>query len=68
MQKTICEKEFLTVSDVKQFLGISQAKAYELTHSKGFPVCKIGSSIRVPRTAFMAWVKVRTYIPKELEC
>ncbi len=65
---SIYEKEYLTISDIKNFLSISQSKAYELANSRGFPVCRVGSSIRVPRTAFLAWVKLRTHIPRELEC
>lgn len=59
--------EYMTVRDVKDYLNISQAAAYELTHRKDFPVSRFGGSIRVPRQAFLAWVEMKTYIPVELE-
>ena len=57
---------YLTVADVKNYLNISQAAAYELTHRADFPVVRIGGSIRVPRDAFLAWVRLRTHIPREV--
>ena len=47
---------YMTVSEVKRYLNISQAAAYELTHRADFPVCRIGGSIRIPKSAFLAWV------------
>lgn len=38
----------LTVLDVAAVLGISWAGAYELVHSEGFSVVKIGNRIVVP--------------------
>lgn len=55
--------EFLTVADVKNYLKISQSAAYGLTHSKGFPVTRLGSSIRIPKEAFLVWVEANTVIP-----
>ena len=63
MQSGSLKHEFLTVSEIKSFLNISQAKAYELTHRKDFPVCRFGGSIRVPKEAFLMWVKEKSYIP-----
>lgn len=57
---------YLTVADVRRYLNISQTAAYELSHSRDFPVCRFGGSIRIPRDAFMAWVDSRTYIPTVL--
>jgi len=59
--------EYMTVRDVKDYLNISQAAAYELTHRKDFPVSRFGGSIRIPRQAFLAWVEMKTHIPVELE-
>lgn len=58
--------EYMTVRDVKDYLNISQAAAYELTHRKDFPVSRFGGSIRIPRQAFLAWVEMKTHIPVEL--
>lgn len=57
---------YLTVADVRNYLNISQTAAYELSHSRDFPVCRFGGSIRIPREAFLAWVASRTYIPTAL--
>ena len=42
------ETEYMTVAEVRRYLNISQASAYELTHRKDFPVCRFGGSIRIP--------------------
>lgn len=57
---------YLTIADIKCYLNISQSAAYELSHRKDFPVCRFGSSIRIPKDAFLKWVKVHTYIPNSL--
>ena len=57
---------YLTVADVKNYLNISQAAAYELVHRSDFPVARIGGSIRIPRDAFYTWVDLRTRIPKDI--
>ena len=58
--------EYMTVAEVRQYLNISQTAAYELTHRKDFPVCRFGGSIRIPRRAFLAWVEMKTSVPREL--
>ena len=50
----------LTVPDVSQVLGISLAGTYELVHSDGFPVLKIGSRIVVPKEKFIEWINAQT--------
>ena len=58
--------DYLTIADIKNYLNISQSKAYELAHRKDFPVCRFGGSIRVPREAFLSWVEQHTCIPSDL--
>ena len=65
MQQTLTST-YLPIADVRTYLNISQSAAYELSHSKGFPVCRFGGSIRIPRDAFLCWVESRTYIPTSL--
>ena len=60
------EKHYLTVADIRSYLCISSAAAYELTHRKDFPVCRFGSSIRIPADAFLAWVDKHTRMPADL--
>ena len=63
---TVKSAGFMTVAEVKNYLNISQAAAYELTHRSDFPVSRIGGAIRIPRDAFLAWVDLRTHIPKDV--
>ena len=51
------ENETLTVRDIKQILNISINAAYNLIHSKSFPVIRIGNSFRVPKEPFYEWMK-----------
>ena len=60
------QQQFLTISDVQEHLNISQSAAYELTHRKDFPVCRVGGSVRIPREAFLAWVDMKTQITPQL--
>ena len=54
----MCEKEedVLTVKDVQEILKIGVNSAYNLIHSKAFPVIKIGHSYRIPRDTFYMWL------------
>lgn len=36
-------------------LGISRAGAYELIHTKGFPVIKLGKRLLIPKDKFIEW-------------
>ena len=54
---------YLTVKEVKEYLNVSSATAYELTHRSDFPTCRFGGSIRIPCDAFLAWVAKCTFIP-----
>ena len=51
---------FLNAELVAQVLGISQAGAYDLLHSEGFPVLKIGTRMVVPKEIFRQWVEDHT--------
>jgi excisionase family DNA binding protein len=62
-EKEVTLSAYMTVEDVKNYLNLSSSKAYALTHQKDFPVCRFGSSIRIPRDAFLAWVEQKTKIP-----
>jgi excisionase family DNA binding protein len=46
----------LTMKHVQDVTGLSKAKAYELAHSRGFPLVRFGRSMRVPREAFLRWL------------
>lgn len=66
MLQTKTRNKYLTMSEVKDYLNISQSAAYELAHRKDFPVFRIGGCIRVPETEFMAWIDMQTCIPAQL--
>lgn len=48
---------FLTVYDIRDYLGIGQRQAYELVKSEGFPAKKLGNSYRILKADFLDWVK-----------
>ena len=51
------ESMTLSVKDVKRLLNIGTAAAYNLIHSKSFPVIRIGNSFRIPKEPFFEWLK-----------
>lgn len=58
--------DYLTVQDMRKYLKLSQSAAYSLIHRQDFPICRFGSSIRIPREPFLAWVEANTHIPDGL--
>lgn len=49
--------ETLTVKEIKQILNINLNAAYNLVHSKAFPVIRIGNSFRIPKESFYEWLR-----------
>ena len=49
--------DFLTVRDIQRTLKIGTNVAYNLIHSKAFPVIKIGKNYRIPAEGFYAWLE-----------
>lgn len=47
----------LTVKEVQGILKIGTNAAYNLIHSKSFPVIRIGQSYRIPAEPFYAWLE-----------
>ncbi len=52
-------KEFLTVREVQEMLGISKSGVYRLLHTDGFPALKIGNLVKVRRTELEAWLEAQ---------
>ena len=50
-------QETLTVKEVREILNIGTNSAYNVIHSKAFPVIKIGQSYRIPKGPFYAWLE-----------
>lgn len=63
MNNEVLKNDFLTVADISQYLNISLSNAYNLIHRKDFPVCRLGGTIRIPRTLFLSWIEQHTYVP-----
>lgn len=47
---------FLTVYDLRDFLGIGQRQAYELIRAEDFPKKKLGNAYRIPKKEFLDWL------------
>ena len=50
-------QEILTVKEVQKILKIGTNAAYNLIHSKAFPVIRIGQVYRIPKGPFYAWLE-----------
>lgn len=48
--------ELISVKEMREYLGCSNQKAYELIRTKDFPVFKVGSTYRIRKEDFIAWV------------
>lgn len=46
----------LTPIDIAAVLGISRNTAYEIIHSQGFPIFRVGKQYRVSRDRFLKWL------------
>lgn len=50
----------LSVKELKTFLGISRAGAYQLLHRADFPTLHVASRLLVPKDALMKWIVQNT--------
>ena len=46
----------LNAKEVSCVLGVSLARTYELTKSRGFPVIKVGKRVLIPRDKLIEWI------------
>lgn len=51
----------LTVKEVREILQIGTNSAYNLIHSKSFPVRRVGHSYRIPSDTFFKWLNGQPY-------
>ena len=49
-------KRTYSVDEVREILGISRRKAYELCNSDAFKVIRIGRALRVSKASFDFWL------------
>ena len=50
----------LSVKELKDFLGISRAGAYQLLHREDFPTLHIASRVLVSKDKLLAWMEQNT--------
>ena len=55
MQDNFVEQT-LTVGEIREILKIGTNTAYNLIHSKAFPVKRVGHSYRIPTESFYKWL------------
>lgn len=60
---TSVQKEWLSVTEVQQVLGIGRTKAYRMVTSGEIPAVRIGRLVRVNRAELDAWAKESRYLP-----
>ena len=51
---------FLNAKLVATVLGVSPSSGYELMHTPGFPVLRVGGRMVVPKEKFIQWVEQNT--------
>lgn len=49
----------MKVSDLQALFGISRSAAYRLLHVPGFPVIRVGGTLRVPKDKLLAWMELQ---------
>jgi excisionase family DNA binding protein len=52
----VIERIFYRITEVSELIGCSKSKAYQLVQSGAIPSTRIGSLLRVPRSALEAFV------------
>ena len=55
-------REWYTVSEVQEILGIGSTKAYELVQTGDLPAIRIGRALRIHRRDIDAWAERNRYI------
>ncbi len=49
--------QFLNAETVAKVLGVLPSSGYELMHTSGFPVLRVGNRMVVPKEKFIQWVE-----------
>ena len=57
------QKEWLSVTEVQEVLGIGRTKAYRLITSGEIPAVRIGRLLRINRAELDTWAKGNRYRP-----
>ena len=51
---------YLSAEHVAAFLGVSRSNVYEVMHSKGFPIVRMGRRMIVAKDKFLKWLEENT--------
>ncbi len=51
--------EILTAAEAAALLKVGKNALYDLTHVDGFPVIRVGRSVRIPKNLLLAWVEAQ---------
>lgn len=51
------EKGHMTVKELANYLNCSLYTAYQLTHTEGFPVFRLGRKVLIPVDDFKKWLE-----------
>ena len=54
------KRDLLRASDVAAELGVTSGRVYQLIRAGVIPATRLNRSVRIPRAAWEAWLKVRT--------
>ena len=46
----------LNAEDISRKLNISRTSTYNLMHTEGFPILKVGKLMLIPRDKFLSWM------------
>ena len=65
--KELLKNEYLAVSDVAGYLGISTSKVYQMVKQTDFPICRFDGVIRIPREALLYWLAQHTRVTEGKE-
>ena len=58
-ERNVANERVYTVKEIAKLARISRTAAYELVKKGLFPVIRVGSSIRIPKKLFDAWLDGR---------
>ena len=61
MTNTVATKEWLTLSDLCELLGIGRTLAYQLIAERTIPAVRIGRAIRVRKVDVEEWLEENRY-------
>ncbi len=56
------QREYLTVAELQEVLGIGSTKAYQLLQSGEIPAVRVGRALRVCRRDLDEWAQQNQYV------